>query len=164
MEPIVHTLIQRLGGADLMDRRAKHIRRVEHDQVPGKLRLVLLDEVPGGLLRERLARAVLCGVRRLRAPRTYLRDRGVVPIRFRVDAGLALDGEHGCTGGRDDDARAVCERGLEDACGAVDGGYDELVWVLCFEVEWGRGVLDSVDILDVVVEGPGLVYQSVNPH
>ena len=162
MEPIIHALVQLFGGADLVNGRPEHVWWVDHDEVPGQLRLVLLDEPPSGLLRERLARMVLYPIRRLRSLRAHLCDRGVVPIGFGEDARLALDGEHGYARGRRDDAfdvRAVGERGLEDACGTLDGRYDELVWIIRLGVEGGCGVLDSVDILHIVVEGAGLQRQ-----
>ena len=141
-----------------MDRRPEDVRRVENDEVPGEPRLVLPDELPGGLLREGLAREVLVDVGGVAALGLDLADGLLVPVLLGVEPFVVgVDGEDGGARGGDDDALdgvvRVLERALQDGERAADGGVEQLARVVGVEVEGRRGVLDSIDSLDCFVEG-----------
>ena len=153
--PVEHGRVELLRPADLVQRRAPHERRVEHNEVELDLVLVDFDELPCGALGEGLARSIHLDRRSAAALGLDLLDRVLVPVFLVERAGHDVGTEDGGGRGRDDDALhavTVLQCALQNAARAGDCRADELLRVLDVEVEGRGGVLNCVDALDCLVE------------
>ena len=102
--PFERGRVQRRRLIDLMNRRPKDERRVDGDEVPLDLALVRVVELPGGLLCERLRRAVLRRRGRALPELLDLVYGLLVPVVVGEDDEAGARFEDGGDGAGDDDA------------------------------------------------------------
>ena len=166
LEPVPSRKTQLLGSLH-SKRRPQDPRRADRDEIPPKaaLRLRLVSaELPGGLLRQSLARAVLVSNVCVLAELLSSDNIVVVPVSLGEDAlgpsrllaaGIVGEAADGADGGERDDALdvgAVRLCALQDPRRAADGGADERFGLLEAAVDGRGGVDDGVYALDGFVE------------
>jgi hypothetical protein len=107
----------------------KDIRRGEGNEIPGYLRLVSSDEVPRGLLRERLRSKIprhWSGRRALGFDRL---DVNAIPVAFGEDArdgSVFADRNYGRCEHETLHVAPIFQRGVQDRCGPMQSRDDEI--------------------------------------
>ncbi len=138
-----------------MKSRTKDVGRIEYDKVPPNLALVLLHEVPSGAFSQCFASTIFAGGTRITSFFFNLLDRRVVPIVLAEYPGIGVGRDDSSSGGGDYDAfdgGAVLQSALKDGESPFHGRGDQLVGIVCIQVEWGCRVCDGVDTFDGFVE------------